>query len=87
MNLVELKEIFNENVLSYSDVELSKLKDIMECVNIKLGMDKETFDLYYEINVDDLLLSNMSNDGIIQLKNDGWSLNDDNKSLLLYIRK
>jgi hypothetical protein len=42
-------------------------------------------DYYYEIDVGDLLKSNITKDELDTLKKQGWAFNDNNKKIILYI--
>lgn len=85
MSLDELKSALDSNTLSTSSVSASALANIMKFVDVKLQMDKHTFDYYYEMNVDDLLKSDMPKEEIETLKNQGWSFSNDKKTLIIYL--
>lgn len=86
MSLDELKNSLDGNTLSFYSVSFSALANIMKFVDVKLLMDKHTFDYYYEINVDDLLKSNLPTEELETLKNQGWAFSENNKSLILYLK-
>lgn len=86
MLLEDLKSGLDGNTLSYSNIRATELANIMKFVDVKLNIDKTTLDYFYEIYVDDLLRSEIPNDEIETLKNQGWSFSNDNKKLLLYLK-
>lgn len=86
MSLEELKNALDENTLSYGSISASALANIMKFVYVRLQMDKNTFDYYYEMNVNELLKSKMPTEELETLKNQGWSFNSDKKSLILYLK-
>jgi hypothetical protein len=85
MSLEELKSVLGDNELSFGSISSSVLGSIMNFVEVKLSMDVHTFDYYYEIDVDDLLASNLSKELLETLKTQGWSLTEDDKKLILYL--
>lgn len=85
MSLDELKSALDGNTLSTSSVSASALANIMKFVDVKLLMDRHTFDYYYEMKVDELLKSEFPKEELETLKNQGWSFSDDNKNLILYL--
>lgn len=86
MKLEDLKSGLDGNTLSYSTIRATELANIMKFAEVKLNLDKVTLDYFYEIYVDDILNSEMPNDEIETLKNQGWSFSDDNKKILLYLK-
>lgn len=86
MSLEELKNALDSNTLSYSLINASALANIMRFVDARLQIDKHTFDYYYEIDVNDLLKSDMPKEEIETLKKQGWSFDNDKKSLILYLK-
>ncbi len=85
MSLEELKSALGSNTLSTSSVSASALANIMKFVDVKLLMDRHTFDYYYEMKVDELLKSEFPKEELETLKNQGWSFSDDDKNLILYL--
>jgi len=86
MSLEELKNALNGNTLSYGSVSTSALMNIMKFVNVELLMDRKTLDYYYKIVVDDLLKSEMPIGELETLKKQGWSFDNDDKSLILFLK-
>ena len=86
MSLDELKDILGDNKVSYSSIKLTSLANISRFVNVRLQMDNKSLDYYYEMNVDDLLKSDMPNDELEVMKEQGWSFSNDNKFLILYLK-
>lgn len=85
MSIEDLKSILGENKLSYSTISFAEMANIMAYVGVKLQMDRHTLDYYYEIDVGDLLKSNITKDELDTLKKQGWAFNDNNEKIILYI--
>lgn len=85
MNLGELETALKDNTLSSSSVSFPALANIMKFVDVKLLMDKRTLDYYYEINVDDLLKSEMPIEELETLKKQGWSFSESKETLILFL--
>jgi hypothetical protein len=86
MSLDELKDILGDNKVSYSSIKLTSLANISRFVNVRLQMDNKSLDYYYEMNVDELLKSDIPNDELEVMKEQGWSFSNDNKFLILYLK-
>lgn len=86
MDLDSLKNALNGNSLSYSKITASEIANIMPFANVSLNMDKTSFDYYYTIDVKELIGSEMPNDELETLKKQGWSFNEDNTKLVLFLK-
>ena len=86
MTLNDLKDKLGDNEISYSAIKYCTLINIMKFVNISLEMDRQTFDYYYKIDVDELLNSEITDDEFEILDDQGWAFSDDDKSLILYLK-
>lgn len=86
MTITELKEILGNNELSFSTVNFSAMANIMAFVDVKLQMDKQTFDYYYEILVEDLLKSKLPKNEVEALKEQGWAFANNGKTIVLYLK-
>lgn len=85
MTIEELKQGLGENKPSFSNVSMAQLANIMTFVEVSLNMDEKTLDYYYSISVDDLLKSEMPLTELETLKKDGWSLNNEEDKLIVYL--
>ena len=86
MDFEKLNEALGENTISYSKIAMYQVNNIMKFVEITLQIDKSSLDYYYEIDVDELLNSNMPIDELETLKKQGWAFNEDKKKLILFLR-
>lgn len=86
MTLDDLKEALGENTLVYSSVKMAEMANIIPFVNVDLKMDRKSFDYYYEMNVDELVSSEMPIGELESLKKQGWSFSDDRKKLVLFLK-
>ena len=50
---------------------------------VNLRMDDKTLDYYYEVDIDELLESEMPNEEYGIMKEQGWTLNENNLNILL----
>lgn len=84
MTKEELKELFKDNKLSDSKkISAAALANIMKFAMVNLRMDDKTLDYYYEVDIDELLESEMPNDEYGIMKEQGWTLNENNLNILL----
>lgn len=80
----ELIELFKDNTLRVKHgVSAPAMTNIMRFAIVNLRMDDETLDYFYEVDIDELLESEMPNDEYEVMKEQGWSIK--NNKLLIYI--
>lgn len=85
MNKSDVEEIFGNNEVTFSKVEISDLIDIMKYVSLDIKMDKVSLDYYYIINVNELLTSAMPIEIVKRMGKNGWSFDEEQENLILYI--
>ena len=79
-----LKELFKDNKLSNSKkISAAALANIMKFAMVNLRMDDKTLDYYYEVDIDELLESEMPDEEYNVMKEQGWTLNENNLNILL----
>lgn len=83
MNRIFLEEIMK--LKSNNDFGLfSSLNILKKYVNVDLLMNEKN-ELYYSVNVNNILLSDISSDELIYIRNSGWELSSDKKFLIKII--
>ena len=83
MNRIFLEEIMI--LKSNNDFGLfSSLNILKKYVNVDLLMNEKN-ELYYSVNVNNILLSDISSDELIDIRNSGWELSSDKKFLIKII--
>lgn len=83
MNRVFLEEIMK--LESNNDFGLfSSLNILKKYVNVDLLMNEKK-ELYYSVNISDILLSEISSDELINIRNNGWEISNDKKYLIKII--
>ena len=85
MVLEDLKNALKDNELTTTQVHFTAVNNITKYVTLSLMMDRTTMEYYYEIDVDELLNSDMPNDDSEDLKEEGWSFSEDGKKIILYL--
>ena len=71
----ELKELLKDNSSEEKHkIDASALVNIGKFSFVSLQMDNKTLDYYYEIDMDDLLSSEMPQEEYEVLKDQGWSI-------------
>lgn len=84
MTKEELKELFKDNKLSNSKkISAAALANIMKFAMVNLQLDDKTLDYYYEVDIDELLESEMPDEEYDVMKEQGWALNKNNLNILL----
>jgi len=84
MTKEELKELFKDNKLSSSKkISAAALANIMKFAMVNLQLDDKTLDYYYEVDIDELLESEMPDEEYDVMKEQGWALNKNNLNILL----
>ena len=63
---------------------LNTIRILNRCGNVQL-LNNESFDLYYICDIKSLMESGITPEELIMIRNGGWSLTEDKKSLIKYI--
>lgn len=83
MNRIFLEEIMK--LKSSNDFGLfSSLNILKKYVNVDLLMSEKN-ELYYSVSVNNILLSDISSDELINVRNSGWELSSDKNFLIKII--
>ena len=86
MSKNELKELFKDNTFDKKyKISASSLLNIRYFANVSLMLDKKTLDYFYEVDIDELLESEMPDDEYEVLKDQGWSIDRDKLKIFLTI--
>ena len=84
MDKNELIELFKDNSKEVKhSINASTLVEIGKYAFVSLRIDDKTLDYYYEIDIDELLSSDMSLKKYENLKDQGWSI--DKGKLILFL--
>jgi hypothetical protein len=84
MTNTELKELFKGNKKSDSKrISAAALANIGKFATVNLRMDDKTLDYYYEVNIDELLESEMPKAEYEVMKEQGWKIKANN--LIIYL--
>lgn len=80
----ELIELLKDNNLNEKHhISAAALANIVKFVNVSLQMDGDTLDYYYEVDIDELVESEMPQAEFTVMKDQGWGIK--NNKLLIYI--
>jgi hypothetical protein len=80
----ELIELLKDNNLNEKHhISAAALANIVKFANVSLQMDGDTLDYYYEVDIDELVESEMPQAEFTVMKDQGWGIK--NNKLLIYI--
>jgi hypothetical protein len=80
----ELIELLKDNNLNEKHhISAAALANIVKFANVSLQMDSDTLDYYYEVDIDELVESEMPQAEFTVMKDQGWGIK--NNKLLIYI--
>ena len=85
MSKDEIMEALEGNEIAYRKIGSEEISNIMAYVPILLKIDEKTQDYFYQIDIEDLMESDMPTDDLADLKEEGWSIDDSESFLILYI--
>ena len=85
MSIDELTNAVGENKLEFRKIGAAEISNIMTYVNVSLEMDDKTLDYYYNINVKELLNSDMPLNDLDDLKEEGWAFDETKRNLRIFI--
>lgn len=84
MTIAEVKELFKDNKKSDSKkISAAALANITKFATVNLRMDNKTLDYYYEVSIDELVVSPMPKAEYEVMNEQGWKIKNNN--LILYI--
>ena len=84
MTLEDLNNAIGENKIEFRKIGAPEISNIMEHVNVTLEMDEKSLDYYYNINVNELLESDMPLDDLDDLKDKFCSYNKIKKYIFIF---
>lgn len=80
----ELIELLKDNKSNERHhISAAALASIIKFANVSLEMDSDTLDYYYEVDIDELIGSEMPEEEYKVMKDQGWSIKKN--KLLIYI--
>lgn len=80
----ELIDLLKDNSIDKKNpINACALANISRFTNVLLQMDRKTLDYYYEIDINDLLSSQLPKDEYEVMKSQGWSIREN--KIILYI--
>ena len=85
MQKTELEEILKDNKPTFVKVSSSRLANIMQYVGVELKIDKYSLDYFYEINVEDLLKSQIPPKDIEEMASEGWCFDETKKFIKIFL--
>ena len=84
MTLEELTNAIGENKVGFKKIGAAELSNIMDYVGVSLEMDRQSFDYYYNIKVDELLESDMPINDLDDLKEEGWAFDETRQNIVIF---
>lgn len=82
MQIADIYNLFKENKCSHQFLSAAELVNISKFAQAKMLFDKNTQDIYYELDIHELSSSSIPQDELLVMKDQGWSIKDD--KLILY---
>jgi hypothetical protein len=80
----ELIELLKDNNLNEKHhISAAALANIVKFANVSLQMDGDTLDYYYEVDIDELVESEMPEAEFTVMKDQGWGIK--NNKLVIFI--
>jgi hypothetical protein len=80
----ELIELLKDNNLNEKHhISAAALANIVKFANVSLQMDGDTLDYYYEVDIDELVESEMPEAEFTVMKGQGWGIK--NNKLVIFI--
>lgn len=81
-----IKDTLSRKEFMFNSVSFPSIATIMKFVKINLQMNRMSMDYYYEIDADELAKSEITQDILNQMKDEGWSYNDKTDTVILYLK-
>ncbi len=80
----DIESILKDNQPSKKVLSASEMVNIMSYVKPKVEIDRNSMEYYYKISIDDLVNSEMPLSDLDDLKNEGWSIDTNSESIILF---
>ena len=80
----DIESILKDNQPSKKVLSASEMVNIMSYVNPKVEIDRNSMEYYYKISINDLVNSDMPLSDLDDLKNEGWSIDTNSESIILF---
>ena len=82
MQIADIYNLLKENKCTHQSLSAAELVNISKFAQAKMRLDKNTQDIYYELDIHELSRSSIPQDELLVMKDQGWSIKDD--KLILY---
>lgn len=80
----ELIELLKDNKSNERHpISAAALANIIKFANVSLQMDSDTLDYYYEVNIDELVGSEMPEEEYKVMKDQGWTIKGNYLNILI----
>ena len=86
MRFEDIKNALKGNNLELSSISASELSEIMKYTKVSIGIDEQSQYYYLTISIEDLVKSDMPIDKLEVLKEQGWTLSDNEKTINLFYK-
>ena len=86
LTLEEIESAFQGTKPMSGQISMASLSTLSKFTAISLGIDENSFDYYYSLDVDKLAKSIADKDCLQDLVNDGWSLSKDKTQIIKYVQ-
>ena len=85
MDRKDFTELFKDNRKAKREISAAAITNIYKFAVVSLRMDNDTLDYFYEVYIDDLLESEIPDEELTVMKEQGWFISKDKKNLRIYI--
>jgi len=85
MDRKDFIELFKDNRKAKREISAASIANIHKFAEVSLRMDNDTLDYFYEVYIDDLLGSEIPDEELTVMKEQGWFISKDKKNLRIYI--
>jgi hypothetical protein len=86
MTKEEFKSAIENNDVIARHMATAEVAKITPHVHVNLDIDSATLDYYYSINMEELLNSDIPDDVLDELKEQGWALDDRKENIIIFLK-
>ncbi len=86
MDLESVKNHIGVNEVSYGNISASELVSICSHVHVGLEIDKGSLDYFYEIDVEEILESDITTEDLALMQSQGWAFNENKTKIILFLK-
>ena len=88
-NKIKMNEYIIYEIMNIESDDSSSLFNVLNLLNSKVNVDlltNEKNEIFYNVNLSDILKSDLTMEDILYVRNGGWELSNDKKNIVKFLK-